>query len=52
MTRVMLDAIGDMDIPVMYNIQSGHGFPMITLPMGAVCKMDTETKSIIFEMER
>lgn len=52
MTRVVLDAIGDMDIPVMYNVQSGHGFPMITLPMGAVCKMDTETKSIIFEIER
>ena len=52
MTRVMLDAIGDMDIPVMYNIQSGHGFPMITLPMGAVCRMDTETKSIVFETRR
>ena len=52
MTRVILDAIGDMDIPVMYNIQSGHDFPMITLPMGAVCQMDTETKTIKFKVER
>lgn len=52
MTRVVMDAIGDMDIPVMYNVQSGHGFPMITLPMGAVCRMDTETKSIVFETGR
>lgn len=52
MTRVVLDAIGDMDIPVMYNIQSGHGFPMITLPMGAVCRMDTASRTITFDVDR
>lgn len=41
-----------LDIPVMYNIQSGHSKPMMTLPMGAVCKMDTAAKSIVFEVEK
>ena len=40
-----LDCIGeilaDYDIPVMYDLQSGHGRPMITLPLGALCTMDT-----------
>lgn len=41
-----------IDIPVMYNVQSGHSKPMMTLPMGAVCKMDTQTKSIVFQVEK
>lgn len=41
-----------LDIPVMYNIESGHGKPMMTIPMGATCHMDTETKTIKFEVER
>ncbi len=32
---VVLEATEGLDIPVMYNVQSGHDFPMITLPMGA-----------------
>ena len=47
-TECILDAIGDLNIPVMFNIQSGHGKPMICIPLGAVCKMDTEEKSIVF----
>lgn len=46
---VVLEATEGLNIPVMYNIQSGHDFPMINLPMGAVCTMDTTEKSIIFE---
>ncbi|MCI9476857.1 MAG: LD-carboxypeptidase [Emergencia sp.] len=42
----------DLDIPVMYNVESGHGKPMMTLPMGALCTMDTEKKSIVFKVER
>ncbi len=41
-----------LDIPVMYNIESGHGKPMMTIPMGAECTMDTATKSITFRVER
>lgn len=46
------DILDGLDIPVMYNIQSGHGKPMMTIPMGAVCNMDTATKTITFEVER
>ena len=42
------DVLEGIDIPVMYNIQSGHDFPMMTLPFGATCKMDTKTKTIKF----
>ena len=48
----VMDATEGLNIPVMYNIQSGHGFPMINLPMGAECFMDTDSKSITFKIER
>ena len=47
-TQVILDATEGLDIPIMSSIQSGHGSPMITLPMGAVCEMNTENSSILF----
>lgn len=43
------DALEGLDIPVMYDIQSGHGSQIMTLPLGANCKMDTEFGTIIFE---
>lgn len=46
------DILEGIDIPVMYNIQSGHSKPMMTLPMGVVCKIDTETKTIVFDIEK
>lgn len=46
--EIIMDATRELDVPVMYNIQSGHGFPMITLPMGAVCEMDTEQGTVCF----
>lgn len=42
------DALEGLDIPVLYNIQSGHSHPMMTLPLGAVCTMDTANRSISF----
>ena len=48
----MKDVLEGIDIPVMYNVQSGHGKPMMTLPMGAECTIDTETASITFKVER
>ena len=44
--EAVLDVVNGLDIPIMYNVQSGHGFPMITLPMGAMCEMDTERRTI------
>ena len=50
--RCMTDIFEGLDIPVMYNIQSGHGSQIMTLPMGAICTMDTEAGKITFEVER
>lgn len=46
------DILSDVDVPIMYNVQSGHGKPMMTLPMGAMCTMDTASKTITFDVER
>lgn len=41
-----------IDVPVMYNIQSGHGDKLITIPFGATCTMDTASKTLVFDIER
>lgn len=46
------EALKPYDIPVLYHLQSGHGDKIITLPMGAECHMDSETKEIRFCVER
>lgn len=43
-----LDALKGLDIPMLYNVQSGHDFPMMTLPMGARCTIDSKQRSIAF----
>ena len=50
--QCILDILEGIDIPVMYNVQSGHEKPMMTLPMGAICTMNTEDSSIVFNVER
>ncbi len=47
--REILEGI---DVPVMYNIQSGHGDKIITIPFGANCTMDTKGKTLRFDIER
>lgn len=42
------DALADLDIPVLYNIQAGHDYPNMTLPMGGLCTIDTNRRSISF----
>ncbi|MCQ2547397.1 MAG: LD-carboxypeptidase [Clostridia bacterium] len=44
------DDIKDMDIPVIYNVQSGHGNPMMTIPLGANCTIDTKNRSMVFNI--
>lgn len=50
--QCVMEALDGIDIPVMYNIQSGHEKPMTTLPLGAMCTMDTEDKTITFQVTR
>lgn len=47
--NIFKDALADINIPVMYNIQSGHGHPTMTLPFGAHCIINTKTQSISFD---
>lgn len=46
------DVFEGYDFPVMYGLQSGHGEQNMTLPMGAVCAMDTSDMSIRFRIDR
>jgi len=46
------ELLEDEEIPVLYNLQSGHGDYMVTLPFGAQCTMDTEDCSIRFHITR
>ena len=34
------------DIPILYNVDFGHTFPILTLPIGAYAKLDTINKEI------
>ncbi|MBQ1390567.1 MAG: LD-carboxypeptidase, partial [Firmicutes bacterium] len=48
----MQDLFSDLEIPVLAGIESGHEFPMLTLPMGAFFEMDATARTIRFRMER
>lgn len=43
------DILNGIDIPVIYNVQSGHDYPMMTLPFGAQCTIDTNNLKLSFE---
>lgn len=49
---VFREATENLGIPVMYNIESGHGAPMMTIPMGAVGRMDTKAGTLTFHLDR
>lgn len=46
--EMLKDILADYKKPVMYNIKSGHCYPMSTIPLGARCIMDTKSKTIRF----
>lgn len=45
--EVFEDYFKELGKPVMYNLESGHSEPMLTLPLGAMCQLDTKEKRII-----
>lgn len=45
---MLKEVLEEYNKPVIYNVKSGHCSPMSTIPLGLVCKMDTETKTIKF----
>ncbi len=46
------EILADVSVPVMYNLQSGHGEKIITVPFGTNCTMDTESGTLRFEICR
>lgn len=48
--EMLKDVLADYKKPVMYNVKSGHCFPMSTIPLGSSCSMNTELKMIKFNI--
>lgn len=48
--EMLKDVLADYDKPVMYNIKSGHCFPMSTIPLGTNCVINTKSNIIKFNM--
>jgi muramoyltetrapeptide carboxypeptidase len=46
--ELLKDLLNDYKKPVMYNIKSGHCYPMSTIPLGVTCTIDTSSRSIKF----
>jgi len=46
--EVIKDVMSCYNKPVMYNVKSGHCYPLSTIPLGLSCKMDTNNKAIKF----
>ncbi len=44
--EILEDRISKFKKPCIFNLKSGHCFPMITLPLGAVCKLDATNKTV------
>lgn len=44
--EVIKDYLGNLKVPVIYNLESGHCEPMLTLPLGANISLDTEKMEI------
>lgn len=45
--ELLKDRIEKFKKPCIYNLKSGHCFPMITLPLGAYCTLDATNKKIV-----
>lgn len=48
--EMLKDVLADFEKPVMYNIKSGHCFPMSTIPFGTNCVIDTKSNMIKFNI--
>lgn len=50
--EMLKDVLAEYKKPVMYNIKSGHCFPMSTIPLGSNCVMNTDLKVIKFSINK
>ncbi len=44
--EILKDRVLKFNKPCIFNLKSGHCLPMITLPLGAVCKLDATNKTV------
>ena len=44
--EVVLDALGDRDIPVLGNVDIGHEPPNVPLPLGVPAEVDADAASV------
>ncbi|MBM3674401.1 MAG: LD-carboxypeptidase [Actinobacteria bacterium] len=43
--RVVSDAVGDRDVPILANVDVGHTDPMLTVPLGVPAVLDSKTST-------
>lgn len=46
--EIVLEATEGFDFPILYDLDFSHTDPMITIPIGGMCNINTENKSIVF----
>lgn len=46
---ILREQFKKFDFPIMYNIDFGHSDPLITIPNGGNCRINTKEKQIVFE---
>ena len=46
--KVFNDVLKPLDIPIVYNVEVGHGFPTASLPLGVNCELDATNGKIRF----
>lgn len=49
--RVILEVLGQRNIPVMVDVDFGHTEPRLTLPVGAAARMDTTQLTLTLELD-
>jgi muramoyltetrapeptide carboxypeptidase LdcA involved in peptidoglycan recycling len=47
--QLLVEVIGQPDLPVLYNINVGHALPRCIIPFGVNAVVDAEKQSIRFE---
>ena len=45
---VYKDVLGDMDLPILYNVNYGHALPRCVVPYNIECEVDYSSKTIKF----
>lgn len=47
--KILVEAVDNPDLPIVYNISVGHSLPRCIIPFGVKATVDAEKQKIIFE---